>query len=129
MNSLKLPTARRRKISLRIPGKTVRGAQGALSAMEPPASQTSGEAPRGGARARIQFKALDVRPLLAQGIEPSDEIRRRVDTLGGGTGLSLVAPFLPAPLIEKLRSEGFLSRVERRMDGAWTVYFWRDTGG
>ncbi len=97
--------------------------------MDPPASQSPGDTPRGGQRGRVQFKALDVRPLLAQGIEPYAEIRRRIDLLPGGAGLSLVAPFLPAPLIEKLKSEGFLSRVERRTDGAWTVYFWRDTGG
>ena len=99
------------------------------SAMEPPAPQPPGEASRDAPRVRVPFKALDVRPLLAQGIEPYAEIRRRIDALPDGAGLSLVAPFLPAPLIEKLKSEGFASRVERRTDGAWTVNFWRDIGG
>lgn len=74
----------------------------------------------------IRFKSLDARPMLAQGVEPYSEIRRRVDALTPGAGLTIVAPFLPAPLIEKLKSEGFLSRVERRTDGAWMVYFWKE---
>jgi hypothetical protein len=76
----------------------------------------------------IKFRTLDVRPMLAQGVEPYAEIRQRVDALVGEAGLALVAPFMPAPLIEKLKSEGFSSRVERRTDGAWMVYFWRDSG-
>ncbi len=74
----------------------------------------------------IKFKTFDVRPLLAKGVEPFDEIRRRVDTLGPAGGMVVVAPFMPAPLIEKLRSEGFLTRVERRADGAWAASFWRE---
>jgi Uncharacterized conserved protein (DUF2249) len=74
----------------------------------------------------IKFKTLDVRPLLAQGTEPYSEIRRRVDALAPGAGVTIVAPFLPAPLIEKLKSEGFASRVERRADGGWAASFWKD---
>jgi len=74
----------------------------------------------------VKFKILDVRPMLAQGVEPFSEIRRRVDALAPGGGLTIVAPFLPAPLIEKLKSEGFASRVERRTDGGWAASFWRD---
>jgi uncharacterized protein (DUF2249 family) len=73
-----------------------------------------------------KFKTLDVRQMLEQGIEPFPEIRAKVDALVPGTGLVVVAPFMPAPLIEKLRSEGFSSTVERRRDGAWQAYFWRD---
>jgi len=74
----------------------------------------------------IKFKTLDVRPLLARGTDPIDEIRRRVDALMPGDGVAVVAPFMPAPLIEKLRSEGFLTRVERRADGAWAASFWKE---
>jgi hypothetical protein len=42
-----------------------------------------------------------------------------------GEGLAVVAPFLPSPLIEKLGSEGFESRVERGAEGSWIAYFWR----
>ncbi|MEY2880747.1 MAG: hypothetical protein RLZZ15_3127 [Verrucomicrobiota bacterium] len=72
------------------------------------------------------FKTLDVRPLLAHGTEPLDAIRARLESLAAGEGLTVIAPFLPAPLIELLRSEGWGATVERRGDGAWAVKFWRD---
>jgi hypothetical protein len=73
-----------------------------------------------------KFKKLDVRPMLADGIEPFSKIRERIDTLRPNEGLSVIAPFLPSPLIEKLGSEGFQSRVERQLGGGWAVHFWRD---
>lgn len=72
------------------------------------------------------FKKLDVRPLIAKGVEPFATIRRRVDSLKEGEGLTVIAPFLPSPLIEKLGSEGFQSRVERQVGGGWVVHFWRE---
>lgn len=71
-----------------------------------------------------QFKRFDVRDLLRRGEEPFPEIRRRVDALKPGEGLIVVAPFLPSPLIEKLVSEGFASKVERGEGADWIVYFW-----
>ncbi len=76
--------------------------------------------------AGINFKRLDVRPLLAKGSEPLAAIRIRVDSLKHGEGLIVIAPFLPSPLIEKLNSEGFRSSARRQPDGAWAVNFWRD---
>jgi hypothetical protein len=73
-----------------------------------------------------QFKRFDVRDLLQRGIEPFPEIRKRVDALPPGRGLIVIAPFLPSPLVEKLGSEGFQSRVERGSGSDWVVYFWRD---
>ncbi len=70
------------------------------------------------------FKALDVRPLLAQGKEPLTAIRARLEALAPGEGLTVIAPFLPAPLIELLRSEGWWAAIERRGDG-WAVNFTR----
>lgn len=72
------------------------------------------------------FKTFDVRPLLARGEEPFAAIRARVDGLAAGQGVTLIAPFMPAPLIELLKSEGFASAIERRADGAWAVSFWRE---
>jgi len=72
------------------------------------------------------FKPLDVRPHLARGEEPFALIRTRVDALKPGHGLTVIAPFLPAPLIELLKSEGFQCTAERRQDGAWAVSFWRE---
>lgn len=73
-----------------------------------------------------KFKVLDVRPILARGEEPFDTIRSRVSELAVGQGLTVVAPFLPAPLIELLRSEGYASTVEHHTDGGWAVNFWKE---
>ena len=72
------------------------------------------------------FKRFDVRPLLAGGQEPFPEIRKRVDALEANEGLIVVAPFLPSPLVEKLQSEGFASKIERGSGADWIVYFWRE---
>ena len=73
-----------------------------------------------------KFKRFDVRELLRDGVEPFPEIRRRVDALKADEGLIIVAPFLPSPLVEKLASEGFSSKVERGQGADWIVYFWRE---
>jgi uncharacterized protein (DUF2249 family) len=73
-----------------------------------------------------KFKVFDVRPNLARNEEPFPLIRARVDALRAGEGVTIVAPFMPAPLIELLKSEGFQSSLERRADGAWAVNFWRE---
>lgn len=72
-----------------------------------------------------KFKVLDVRLPLARGQEPFTLIRTEVDKLTPGHGLTVIAPFVPAPLIELLKGEGFHSTLERRADGAWSVNFWR----
>ncbi|MEI7550832.1 MAG: DUF2249 domain-containing protein [Verrucomicrobiota bacterium] len=77
----------------------------------------------------VSFKLCDVRPQLARGEEPLPLIRAWVDALTPGHGVTIVAPFLPAPLIELLKSEGFKSTMERRPDGAWAVNFWREEVG
>ena len=73
-----------------------------------------------------KFKIFDVRPHLARGEEPFDLIRGRVDALKAGEGVTIIAPFLPAPLIELLKSEGFHSSMEHRADGSWAVNFSRE---
>ncbi len=73
-----------------------------------------------------KFRTLDVRPVLATGDEPFSKIRESIEALGDNEGLSVIAPFLPSPLMEKLGSEGFETRVERQVGGGWVVHFWRE---
>lgn len=73
-----------------------------------------------------KFKVFDVRPILARGEDPFVQIRAKVDGLTPAQGLTIIAPFMPAPLIELLKSEGFTSSLERRADGGWAVNFWRE---
>ncbi len=72
-----------------------------------------------------KFKRFDVREILSRGVEPFPEIRKRVDALKPDEGLIVIAPFLPSPLIEKLNSEGFQSKLERGHGADWIIYFWR----
>jgi hypothetical protein len=73
-----------------------------------------------------RYRPLDVRPLFKQGGEPFAAIRREVDSLKPAEGLKLVSPFLPSPLIELLKNEGFSARPERLSDGTWETYFSRE---
>lgn len=74
----------------------------------------------------LKNKRLDVRPLLARGEDPRLAVDTALTTLHPGQGLTVVAPFLPSPLIERLKATGFSARAERRTDGSWSVDFVRD---
>ena len=73
-----------------------------------------------------QFKRFDVRPVIAAGEDPFPQIIARLKTPPAGSGLLLIAPFLPSPLIEKLGADGYCSRIEHTSGGEWRVYFWRE---
>jgi uncharacterized protein (DUF2249 family) len=70
-----------------------------------------------------KIRTLDVRPLIARGEEPFQEIMSVVANLTAGESLLLVTPFLPSPLIEKLKADGFTARPERAGSGAWRTRF------
>jgi hypothetical protein len=71
-------------------------------------------------------RLLDVRPILAQGGDPFQKIMSCVGELGPTEGLLLVTPFLPSPLIERLRAEGYVAHPVRSKDGSWRTLFTRD---
>jgi uncharacterized protein (DUF2249 family) len=73
----------------------------------------------------MKTKRIDVRPLLDRGEDPLPSLRQAADRLQPGDELEVTAPFLPSPLIEKLGSEGFTSRVYRAGGGSWVTVFWR----
>ena len=71
------------------------------------------------------FRTVDVRKLLDAGREPFPLIRAAVTKLRAAEGLEIIAPFIPAPLIEFLECEGFEKSIERNPDGTWITRFWR----
>lgn len=73
-----------------------------------------------------KFKRFDVRELLKSGGEPFPQIQQRVNNLENGTGIIVLAPFLPSPLIEFLGSQGFSTKVERGSGADWLVYIWKE---
>jgi hypothetical protein len=64
--------------------------------------------------------------MMARGEEPRAKVFAALATLGANDSLAVITPFLPAPLIEKMQSDGFDVRPERRADGSWQTIFWRD---
>lgn len=75
-----------------------------VSAVAPGAPLTDGVADNG----RIgEVRVLDVRPLLAQGVDPLDQVLAALSELGPGATLKIRAPFRPAPLIALLSGRGY----------------------
>lgn len=66
---------------------------------------------------------LDVRPLLAQGIEPFNAIVEAKQRLQPGQILVLRAPFEPVPLYEIFRSEGYQVEAKQQGEHGWEVRF------
>jgi hypothetical protein len=73
-----------------------------------------------------KFTTFDARVLMARGEEPRDKILAAAAAVGANEGIAVISPFLPSPLIERLQSDGFSARPERRHDGSWQTFFWRD---
>ena len=64
---------------------------------------------------------FDIRPLLRAGREPYAQLRALIDSLQPGDSLTVIAPFLPSPLIELSRSLGHKVSPTHRADGAWAT--------
>ncbi|MBF0283738.1 MAG: DUF2249 domain-containing protein [Magnetococcales bacterium] len=70
-----------------------------------------------------RIHALDVRPILQQGVDPFAAIQEALDQLPRGDGLALTAPFEPIPLHAALARRGFTHRARRQADGTWRVLY------
>lgn len=68
-------------------------------------------------------RTLDVRALIARGEEPFPKVMALVRNTPPGEEFVIITPFIPAPLIEKLQSEGYSIRPEYRTDGSWQTHF------
>jgi AcrR family transcriptional regulator len=64
---------------------------------------------------------LDVRPLLAQGIEPFHDIQDHLRRLPSGGLLRIIAPFRPTPLVQVLGEQGYRVNASERADGHWDL--------
>jgi uncharacterized protein (DUF2249 family) len=71
----------------------------------------------------LEFKELDVRPILADGGEPFQAIMMAVESLAPGQGLRLLAPFKPQPLFTVMERKGFLHQVSELDGGDFEVRF------
>lgn len=68
-------------------------------------------------------RILDVRPAIAAGDEPFENIMATVAQLDEGQQLVIIAPFEPVPLEGVLGSQGFTYEAEHLDGGDWRVTF------
>jgi uncharacterized protein (DUF2249 family) len=72
-------------------------------------------------------KVLDVRPLIAQGIEPFEAIMQAVEELADDQDIVIIAPFEPVPLEGVLSGQGFSYKAVPQEQNGWQVTFTRNT--
>lgn len=63
--------------------------------------------------------------MIARGEDPFTKIMALNRATAPGESFVIISPFLPAPLIERLQSEGYTVRPEHRGEGAWHTRFTR----
>lgn len=68
-------------------------------------------------------ESIDIREMLNRGEQPVHEVLSRVKALEKGTILEVVAPFVPAPLIDKSLSLNCQHWVNQIGEGDVRVYF------
>ncbi|MGE5313541.1 MAG: DUF1858 domain-containing protein [Acidobacteriota bacterium] len=68
-------------------------------------------------------KTIDIREMLNRNEQPVHEALSSVKQLKGDEILEIIAPFIPAPLLDKSLSLGYRHWLESRPDGEYRVYF------
>jgi hypothetical protein len=69
---------------------------------------------------------LDAKGMLAEGEQPVNQVIADLDALGQGDIYKLVAPFMPAPLVDKASSLGISHWVTPKDDQEVVIYFCRE---
>jgi hypothetical protein len=69
---------------------------------------------------------LDAKGMLAAGEQPVNQVLADLQALDQGDIYRLVAPFMPAPLVDKASSLGISHWLTRQDDGGFTIYFCRE---
>jgi hypothetical protein len=69
---------------------------------------------------------LDAKGMLAAGEQPVNQVIADLNALGQGDIYKLVAPFMPAPLVDKASSLGISHWVIQKDDGEFVIYFCRE---
>jgi hypothetical protein len=75
---------------------------------------------------QIINQELDVREMLKSGEQPVNQVIVDLNKMSGGTIYKLIAPFLPAPLIDKAASLRISHWVVKEDDELVIVYFYKD---
>ena len=68
---------------------------------------------------------FDAKEMLAAGEQPVNQVIADLSSLNEGAIYRLVAPFVPAPLMDKASSLGLAHWIKRTGDEEFVVYFYR----
>ncbi len=66
---------------------------------------------------------FDVREILAAGEHPVNQVTSEVVKLNSGDIYKVIAPFLPAPMIDKVTALGFKHWVVNESDNLYIIFF------
>jgi len=67
--------------------------------------------------------AIDIREMLNNGEQPVHEVLAAIKKLNENEILEIIAPFIPAPLLDKTLSLGYKHWLDRKSEGEYRVYF------
>jgi hypothetical protein len=67
---------------------------------------------------------FDAKEMLAAGEQPVNQVMADLNSLNKGAIYKLIAPFVPAPLVDKATSLGLAHWVKRTGDEEFIVYFY-----
>lgn len=70
-------------------------------------------------------KEFDIREMLLAGEQPVNQVVSDLNRLNSGEIYQLIAPFLPAPLVEKAGSLNIKHWVKKENDNLFIIYFSR----
>ncbi len=68
-------------------------------------------------------KTLDAKPLLAMGIHPLEQVISETSAFANGDIFELITPFVPHPMIEKMKDRGFLTWSTTDVSAGFRTYF------
>ncbi len=68
---------------------------------------------------------FDAREMLAAGEQPVNQVMADLNDLDEGAIYKVVAPFVPAPLLDKASSLGLAHWIKKTGDESFTIYFYK----
>lgn len=71
----------------------------------------------------LVYKETNINPMLDAGDQPVNLVMSELNEMPAGSIYKVIAPFIPAPLIDKSLSVGFLHWVNHESDDMVLVYF------
>lgn len=94
----------------------------------PGAGGASEGKPPAWASASTAKHTLDARPIIAAGQHPVGQVMELLDTLQGGEVLQLLTPFIPEPLIERVKGRGYRAYTVVEELGLARTFFCKGRG-